>query len=185
MIKTKKESPEVLYSLNKYTTVNEKDLSALQQKGLRNKKRIIRLCIHKSKKDLVHEMFIVFPKSYYCKPHKHTTEESMSVITGQADVILFKNNGEIFKVIEMGDLRSKKMFYYKLHRNTFHTLLIKSKYLFFYEVTKGPFKKSNMKSPKWAPGENKLEIKLFLYQLKKKITDFKKKFKNNKRKYIR
>ena len=99
MIKTKKESPEVLYSLNKYTTLNKKDLLTLQQKGLRNKKRIIRLCIHKSKKDLVHEMFIVFPKSYYCKPHKHTTEESMSVIMGRADVILFKNNGEIFKII--------------------------------------------------------------------------------------
>ena len=104
-------------------------------------------------------MFILQPRTYFCKPHKHIGE-FMSVIKGRGDIILFNNKGEIKKIIEMGDIKSNKTYYYKLEKNIFHILLIRSKYIFFHEVTKGPFKKSNMSTPKWSPGENK-ENKIF------------------------
>ena len=183
-MKIKMESKEVLYSRERNLTLGKKTLNYLINKSRQSKKKIIRLCTHKSKKSKDHEMFIVQPKAYFCKPHKHTGEESMSVIKGRGDIILFNNNGEIRKIIEMGDLRSNKTYYYKLERNIFHILIIKSKYIYFHEVTKGPFKKSNMTLPVWAPGENKIKIKSFLKKLTNKMNKFKKKYKFNKKKYI-
>tara|TARA_Y100001935_G_C17187982_1_gene448577 strand:- start:43 stop:606 length:564 start_codon:yes stop_codon:yes gene_type:complete len=178
-MKFKKESKEVLYSMEKNITLNKSFLPFLIKESKKNPKKIIRLCTHKNKKSPVHEMFIVQPKSYFCKPHKHSGEESMSVIKGRGDVVLFKDNGNIMKIIEMGDIRSNKVHYYKLSRNIFHILIIKSKYIYFHEVAKGPFKKSNMKSPPWAPGENVEKINLFKKKLKRDVSIFKKRYKGN------
>ena len=46
-----------------------------------------------------------------------------------------------------------------------------SKILIFYEVTQGPFKKTNMSHPKWAPKNNN-EIKDFQKKIKIKIKNF-------------
>jgi len=184
-MKIKKESKEVLYSKEKNLTLNKSFFPFLIKESKKNPKKIVRLCTHKSKRSIVHEMFIVQPKSYFCKPHKHSGEESMSVLKGRGDIILFQDNGEIMKIIEMGDLNSNKVYYYKLSKNIFHILLIKSKYIYFHEVTKGPFKKSNMKSPFWSPGESLRAINLFKKNLNKKILIFKKKYKNNRNKFVK
>ena len=67
MIKFKKESNEVLYDNSKLTILNNKDLNFLSNKAKLNKKKIIRLCVHKSKKDKIHQMFIIHPKDYFVK----------------------------------------------------------------------------------------------------------------------
>ena len=183
-MKVKRESKEVLYSKEKNLTLGKNFFNYLVKESKKSPKKIIRLCTHKSKKSKVHEMFILQPRTYFCKPHKHVGEESMSVIKGRGDIILFNNKGEIKKIIEMGDIKSDKTYYYKLEKNIFHILLIRSKYIFFHEVTKGPFKKSNMSMPKWSPGENKEKIKFFIKKLEKKLKIFKNKNKRNKHKYI-
>ena len=173
MIKTKTESPEVLYYNQNELLVNKKILDYLKQKSKKNKKKIIRLCVHKSKKDKIHEMFIIFPRNYFCFPHKHPNEESILVIKGYADIIIFKNNGDIKNIINLGDFSTNKIFFYKFRKNTIHLLIVKSKYFYFKEVTKGPFKKKNMSKPLWCPTENKKEISKFLKILKKKISEYK------------
>ena len=62
-------------------------------------------------------MFIIFPKNHFCLPHKHPTEESLLVIKGLADIIIFKNNGKIKNIIKMGDLRTGRIFFHKLRAN--------------------------------------------------------------------
>ena len=145
MLKFKKESAEVIYSKDKLLTLSRKDMSFLEKKSLHSKKKIFRLCAHKNTKDKIHQMFIVHPKNYFVHPHKHKNEESMFVLKGSVDIVLFNNHGKIKKVIKMGDYLSSKTFFYKLPRNTFHTLIINSKKLVFFEITKGPFSRKNFK----------------------------------------
>lgn len=145
MIKYKKESKEVLYNKLNLLTLTKKDLNFLVKKAKKNKKKIIRLCVHKSKKEIIHQMFIVHPKNYYVQPHKHNREESMLILKGKVDVIFFNKFGKIYRKIEMGEYNTGKAFYYKLPKNTSHTLKIKSKNLIFLEITRGPFKAKNMK----------------------------------------
>lgn len=171
-MKIKKESKEVLYSRDKLVYLSKINLHKLSLLAKKNKKKIIRLCTHFSKKDKVHQMFIVHPKNYFVSPHMHFQSESMTILKGMVDVIIFNKKGEIIKIIEMGPQTSKKIFYYKLPKNTIHSFLIKSKILIFYEVTQGPFKKSNMFHPIWAP-KNATEIKSFQKKIRIKIKNFK------------
>ena len=64
MIQYKRESNEVLYDKSELTILNNKDLNLLSKKAKLNKKKIIRLCVHKSKKDKVHQLIMSFCKRY-------------------------------------------------------------------------------------------------------------------------
>ena len=61
-MKIKKESKEVLYSRDKLVYLSKINLHKLSLLAKKNKKKIIRLCTHFSKKDKVHQMFIVHLK---------------------------------------------------------------------------------------------------------------------------
>lgn len=145
MLKFSEESKEVLYNKSNLLTLRKKDFRFLSKIAKRNKKKIVRLCVHKSKKEIIHQMFIIHPKKYFVPPHQHNREESMLVLKGRVDVIFLNKFGKIKKIIKMGEFKSGKTFYYQLPKNTLHTLKIKSKELFFLEITRGPFKKKNMK----------------------------------------
>ncbi len=140
-----KESKEVLYNKSDLLTLRKKDFKFLSRIAKKNKKKIVRLCVHKSKKEIIHQMFIVHPMNYFVPPHQHNREESMLILKGNVDVIFLNKFGKTKKVIKMGEFKSGKPFYYQLPKNTLHTLKIKSKELFFLEITRGPFNKKNMK----------------------------------------
>ena len=118
----------------------------------------------------IDEMFIIFPKNYYCLPHKHPSEESLLVIKGLVDIVIFNNKGKIKHVIKMGDSSTGRIFFHKFKKNTIHLLIVRSKFLYFKEVTKGPFTTKNMSRPKWCPKNKKQEeefYKILKYRLKK------------------
>ena len=169
MIKFAYESPEVIYGKDKLLTLCKKDSGFLIKKSKNSKKKIFRLCVHKNKKDHIHQMFIVHPKNYFVHPHKHKNEESMFVLKGSVDIVLFNEKSKVKKIIRMGDYNSGKIFFYKLPKNTFHTLIINSKKLIFYEVTKGPFSKRNSKKANWFLKDDFQNKSKFIRNLKNKI----------------
>ena len=115
-------------------------------------------------------MFIVHHKDTFVRPHRHIGKsESMYIIEGEVDLILFHDNGSIKDVIEMGDFSSKKIIYHRLNQPIFHTLFIKSEYLVFHEVTEGPFDRSRTEFPDWAPINESTDIKHFIKNLQKTI----------------
>ena len=104
MIKSRKESDEVLYVDQGSVLLETMDLDELKRLALLNPRQSIRLCSHKSQNDNLHEMFIIHTKDCYVRPHKHLGKvESMSILEGEVDVILFHDNGRIMKRFEMGD----------------------------------------------------------------------------------
>ena len=53
-------------------------------------------------------MFIVHPKGAYVRPHKHLDRiESMLVIDGEVDYIMFDDNGKIDNAIKSINLAAK------------------------------------------------------------------------------
>ena len=75
--------------------------------------------------------------------------------------MIFKKNGKLKKIIKMGDLNSGKIFFQKFEKNTIHLLIVRSKFLYFKEVKKGPFSKRGMKKPYWCPNNQKDEKEFF------------------------
>ena len=71
----------------------------------------------KSQNDQLHEMFIIHTKDCYVSPHKHLGKvESMSILEGEVDVILFHNNGKIMKIFDSEITLKSYELYYSTHK---------------------------------------------------------------------
>ena len=165
MIHLRKKSEEVFYYKSKnYSFINYKYINFLKSRVSKTKKKRVRICLHKSIKDKLHEMIIVLSKQTYIRPHKHQNKaESLHVIQGSADVVFFSNNG---KVVKKERLSKNKNFLYRLSSATFHTFKIRSKFFIFHETTEGPFIKNKTVFAKWSPKEiNKKKAKYFIKAL--------------------
>ena len=153
-----KENDEVIYTKASIINFSAQDLSELKQMAMLNPRKRIRICLHNRVTDKVHEMIIFHPKGTYVQPHKHVDkDESFHLICGEIDFITFNNHGNINNVFSMGDYASRKIFYYRIPADTFHTQIFK-KDTFFHEVTRGPFVRDETITASWAPDEKETDM---------------------------
>ena len=149
------ESEEVIYSVDNQVQIDLPDIDYLIRLASQNSRKRIRLCVHKNPDAQVHEMFIVHPHDAYVRPHLHVNRtESMLILMGEVDHILFDDTGLITSVARMGDFNSGEVFYNSLRQETYHTLLIRSEWLVFLETTKGPFDTNDTVFPLWCPEQS-------------------------------
>lgn len=166
----KKESSEVYYSVSNIASLSKEDLDLLKSIADKNINKKVRICMHKHIEDSIHEMFIVHKKDCYVRPHKHLNKvESLSILEGEVDYVLFNEDGSIKKITNMGDPFSGKIFYKKLFKSEFHMLIIRTEYLVFHEIINGPFSKEDTIFPEWAP---KKFDKEFLSSINNSILNF-------------
>lgn len=170
MITIRKESAEVLYPEEDVVVVAAADLKELKRLALLNPRQRVRLCAHRSPNDRLHEMFIVHAQDCYVRPHKHLDKaESMAILEGEVDVVLFHEDGSIRQIIQMGAPESGKSFFERLSEPIYHTLIIRTKFLVFHESTEGPFLRENTVFPEWAPAEQGAASKRFIDQIEQLI----------------
>jgi cupin fold WbuC family metalloprotein len=168
------QNAEVIYSDLEIVTAARGDIAHLERLSSVNPRNRIRLCAHRSPDDTLHEMLIVHERSAYVRPHKHPGKiESMHVISGQVDVIVFDDKGDVRQVIEMGDYASGLPFYYRVDTPIFHTLIIRSDVLVFHETTDGPFRPGASVFPDWAPdGSDMIAAGRYIGELDARIKPF-------------
>jgi len=153
----KRLNSEVLFTQETLVEVSCADTQYLKDKAEKNERERIRLCTHQDENDKLHEMLIVHKRGAYVKPHKHLNKsETVHIIEGKVDVIVFDESGNIVNVINMADYRSGNIFYYRMSVPLYHTLLIHSEFLVFHEITNGPFNRKDTVFASWAPDENDL-----------------------------
>lgn len=127
----------------------------LKQQALLSSRKRARICTHRSSDDSLHEMLIAISSESYIHPHKHARKvESFHIVEGLVDVVVFDDAGAILDVVEMGDLSTRKNFYYRLSDSLFHTLIIRSDFLVMHEVTNGPFVANETILAAFAPPES-------------------------------
>ena len=154
-MRTKTLNPEVLVADEPIVQVSRADVEFLKASAAQNERKRIRLCTHPHVDDRLHEMLIVHAKEAYVRPHKHLNKtESVHIIEGLVDVIVFDDVGNIIEVIRMGDYASGYRFYYRMSSPYYHTLLIRSDILVFHETTNGPFDPADTVFAPWAPAES-------------------------------
>jgi cupin fold WbuC family metalloprotein len=152
MIAMTQESPEVFYTAEPIVAVGAAELQFLKQRARENPRRRTRLCTHSGPADRLHEMIIVHHRDCYVRPHRHrTNSESLHVIEGSADVVVFDESGAITTSFTVSEAGSGGTFYYRMPAMQFHTLLITAEWFIFHETTSGPFRRENTEFPAWAP----------------------------------
>ena len=166
----KKETAEVLLASEAISTLNKNDIQDLIQFAEKNTSKKVRFCSHQSPDELMQEMFIVHPKDVYVRPHKHLDRvESILILQGEVDYILFDDSGNIEKIIKMGDNTTGKNFYASVRDKKYHSFIIKSDWLVFLEITTGPFDKTKSVFAPWSPEDkNSIEVKNYMSKLKEK-----------------
>lgn len=145
---------EVLYTQGDITCITAEDIASLKDRAAHNPRKKVRLCSHKNVKDLLHEMLIVHTKGTYVRPHKHINKsESFHIIEGLLNVVIFNDFGDIRQVVNMGDISSGRVVYYRLSESYFHTVIPLSDFVVFHETTNGPFRPEDAIFAAWAPPE--------------------------------
>lgn len=167
MIPFKQLNEEVLYATDAIVRVSRREIAELVARGEANPRKRVRLCTHKDVKDKLHEMLIIHTKDTYVRPHKHLGKcESLHVIQGVVDVVLFDDEGRVGEVVPMGEYGSGRVFYYRLCDSCFHTLRIISDHLVFHEVTNGPFDRAETIFAPWGPDDgDKPAVSRFMQKL--------------------
>lgn len=158
MIKFREHNAEVLYTDDPIVQVDGKDIEFLVARAAQNPRKRIRLCAHRNVNDRLHEMLIVHARDTYVRPHKHLAKsESFHIIRGVVDIVLLNDSGELVEVVPMGDYASGRKFFYRLADPLYHTLLIRSDYVIFHEITNGPFNRADTVFAPWSPEETDAE----------------------------
>jgi cupin fold WbuC family metalloprotein len=151
LLELKKISDEVFYSEEIVSSIGEEELHFLKSMADRSTRGRCRICCHSDPKAKLHDMIVVHTEGCYVRPHAHPDKhESLMVIEGSADFIIFDGAGNLDQVIKIGDKRFEKCFV-RTPPMTFHSLVIKSRFLVFHEATTGPFQKNASIFPHWSP----------------------------------
>lgn len=165
---TRRFNKEVLFSDDNIVRVSTADIRSLSKMALQSSRGRMRLCAHKKMTDPFHEMFVIHTGATYVRPHKHLGKaESMHVIEGKADVLLFSKDGRLEDVFRLSPYGGRSCFYYRIPQNTFHALIIRSKRFVFHEATPGPFDRLKTIFAPWSPKpENVRDVSFCLRWLK-------------------
>ena len=153
-MKLKDVSDEVLYVVDPVAVIDVQDITRLKERSRATPRKRSRICAHRDTAQKLHEMFIVHEKHTYIRPHRHLNKaESIHVIEGLADLVLFSDEGRIEDVLPLGDYASSRGFFCRMSESRYHTLLIHSELLVFHETTTGPFDRADTVFAPWAPDE--------------------------------
>jgi cupin fold WbuC family metalloprotein len=145
-------APGIFYMQGSLIMADQSMIDFLKAAALRTPSRRARLCAHPSPDAPQHDMLIVSLRDTYVAPHRHFSKsESMLVIEGLAEAILFDEAGKVTQRVPMGPASSSRVFFYRMPERTFHSLSIETEMLVFVESTKGPFRAENSENAAWAP----------------------------------
>ncbi|MDO8871614.1 MAG: WbuC family cupin fold metalloprotein [Methanoregula sp.] len=158
---------EVLFAIDPVVKISSEDINQLKQVANEVPRKRSRLCAHKDISSSLHEMVIIHKSDTYIRPHKHVGKsESFHLIDGEVVLVLFEDYGDLREVVQMGDYRSGKIFYYRIDEPIFHSILIKSDFVVFHESTEGPFIRKDTIYADWSPEEGDVDG---IYQFQKKL----------------
>jgi cupin fold WbuC family metalloprotein len=148
------QSPEVFSAEGPIATIGPDDIVVLRAAVARSAKRRVRINMHPSSADALHEMMIAIERGSYIRPHKHPGKsEAFHIIEGRVDIVVFNDAGDIERVISLEAKGGRHPFYYRMSETRFHTLVIHSDLLVVHEITNGPFRPEDTVYATFAPDE--------------------------------
>ena len=151
----KKTTPEVFFPSDGHFHLGKSVISELIESAKVTERQRSRLCVHPSDDALVQQMFIVHPGGAYVRPHRHNNKtESILILQGEVDYLSFTGSGELAERVELSDYQSGYPFFQMTPPDLYHSLIIKTRWLVFVEVTGGPFLKVDSNFAPWSPEDD-------------------------------
>jgi cupin fold WbuC family metalloprotein len=147
-------SPEIIYSDGGYFAADASIVAMLKTQAASAPRRRCRLCFHANSDAAQQEMLIVMHNSSYVRPHRHIGKlETLMVIEGTADTLLFDETGRVTETSAMSSPDGGGHFFYRMPDQLYHSLIFRSEWFVFLETTIGPFDRAMTEVAEWAPPE--------------------------------
>ena len=157
--------PEVIKNSEELLFINNELIEQIVKEANQSQRHMARLLMHFDHEDPVQEMLIAMGRECMVVPnHSVGRSESLQVFRGELLLVIFDDNGNVVKRIEMGPYGSDKTFLYRLSSTPWHTMIPLSKIVVVHEVIEGPFFNSSDPLPDWVP-DNTEDLKLFIDKL--------------------
>lgn len=149
------QAPGIFYGSRPLVLIDQTLIEFLKQAAGRTPTLRARVCVHPGPDAEQHNMLIASARGTYVAPHRHKGKsETFFVLEGQADMLLFDNDGRLTDLVPMGPAASGRAFFYLMPEGQYHSLIIDSDILVFVESTKGPFRREDTENAPWAPAFN-------------------------------
>jgi cupin fold WbuC family metalloprotein len=175
-LRMRQQSPEVFHSDEQIGKFGRSEMETLRKALPGASGRRVRVCMHKSTDDSYQEMFIMFSNGSYLAASKHLgKDESVDVIEGKADFVLFDEAGEINDVIAVGDPSTGLPFYLRTPHERYHAWIVRSDVFAVHETTEGPFRREDTILAPWSPRNvnDPVAVPKYQEQLDKQVAQFK------------
>tara|TARA_Y100001970_G_scaffold290205_1_gene423031 strand:- start:1985 stop:2509 length:525 start_codon:yes stop_codon:yes gene_type:complete len=131
-------------------SINKKNLNEMMKLSDKNKKSNVRICFHKSKDDIHHDMIILERNKNVYPPHRHKDKgECFHVILGKLKILIFNSSGKIKNKIIL-----KKGEVLRIKKNSYHAVIALTDPVIYHESKPGPFLgDKDSVFPSWLPNE--------------------------------
>ncbi|WP_439580647.1 WbuC family cupin fold metalloprotein [Elioraea sp.] len=151
-------TPEVIYTDLDFVVAGADEVALLKRHAVSTPRRRCRLCAHPSPEAAQQEMLIAMLGESYVRPHRHRGKtESLTVLEGVADAVLFDEAGAIREVVRMTPYDAGGRFFYRMPEQLYHGLVFRTRWFVYLETTSGPFDPACTEPAPWAPPETEAE----------------------------
>jgi cupin fold WbuC family metalloprotein len=166
-------SAEVYVAAGPIAMIGPEEILFLKTALVESGRGRVRVNLHSSDEDGLHEMFIAINPGSYIRPHRHRGKsEAFHLVHGAVDIIVFDEGGEIDNIVQLS-AAGPGAFYYRLSEPLYHTVVVRSEILVFHEITNGPFRPEQSDLAAFAPDERNAEAaRSYVTELHRRIDAF-------------
>ncbi len=152
------------------TQITEALAAAVADQAASAPRRRMNFNFHSGPEDNPHRFLNVLLKGTYIRPHRHLDPpkaESFIALDGEADVLIFDDNGNITDRYALGRTGPDGMLWgVDLPVGVWHTVVAISDRVVCFEVKPGPWEPSNDKAfASWAPAEGDAAVPTYMARL--------------------
>jgi len=146
-------SPTFFCDSDYFTSVNAGLIDELEE-YCKQEQKVVRVCMHQSPEDDLHDMVIAHPKDWYVRPHANLAKtKAYHIIKGSMLFVGFDNNqNELFRFTldEANPI-------FRLQKGVFIFIWVLSDVCIFHEIAIGPFERDiDTVFADWAPSVDNL-----------------------------
>ena len=157
--------PEVIKNSEELLFINNDLVEQIIEEASQSQRHMARLLMHFDHEDPVQEMLIAMGRDCAVMPNRSVgRSESLQIVKGELLLIIFDDNGNVVKRVEMRPAGSDKVFLYRLSSTPWHTMIPLSEIVVVHEALQGPFNNSSEPLPDWVPGDSQ-DLKQFLKEI--------------------
>lgn len=153
-----RKSAEIFLAPGPIVTIDGDALDFLRHAVLAAPRQRVQIDLHGDDGDSLRDVIVAIRPQSYIRPHKHPGKsESLHVIDGKVDVVIFDELGEIVEVLALSSDASAGGCSFRISKPLFHSLVIHSEILVAHEITDGPFRPNDTVLAPFSPDEADLD----------------------------